>query len=224
MMRSRTSVSTAVSDWLSRDYGATVTVDNYSVADYVGYSPSGTLTRSTATALSTARRELAAGSVGDYALFGGGDTGSGSYYAVVDAYNTSLTRSTPTALSTARYGLAAGSVGDYALFGGGYAGSVSAVVDAYNTSLTRSTPTALSVARDSLAAGSVGNYALFGGGITGSASAVVDAYRPESSFATFKMPIGTTYNFGNGEQTATTQNVGARVPVNGYIKYKNGTI
>ena len=143
----------------------------------------------------------------------------------MDAYDTSLTRSTPTALSTARYVLAAGSVGDYVLFGGGYTVSeVSSVVDAYNTSLTRSTPTALSTARYNPAAGSVGNYALFGGGYTGSASAVVDAYRPESSFATFKMPIGTTYNFGDGEQTATTTTIAATVPVNGYIKYKNGTI
>ena len=46
-----------------------------------------------ATPLSAARCDLAATSVGDYALFGGGYTGS--YSAVVDAYNTSLTRSTP---------------------------------------------------------------------------------------------------------------------------------
>jgi len=83
----------------------------------------------TATKLSSARRNLAATSVGDYALFGGGY--DGSYSKVVDAYNTSLTRSTPTALSKARYNLAATSVGDYALFGGGDTGSYSKVVDAY---------------------------------------------------------------------------------------------
>ena len=47
-----------------------------------------------ATPLSAARYNLAATSVGNYALFGGGYTGS--YSNVVDAYNTSLTRSTPT--------------------------------------------------------------------------------------------------------------------------------
>ena len=87
------------------------------------------LTRTTPTALSKARYGLAATSVGDYALFGGGY--ASSYSNVVDAYNTSLTRSTPTALSKARSYLAATSVGDYALFGGGYTGSYSAVVDAY---------------------------------------------------------------------------------------------
>ena len=82
-----------------------------------------------ATPLSVARRYLAATSVGNYALFGGGD--ADSYSAVVNAYNTSLTMSTPTPLSQARRDLAATSVGDYALFGGGGATSRSAVVDAY---------------------------------------------------------------------------------------------
>jgi hypothetical protein len=100
----------------------------------------------TATALATGRWSFAAASVGDYALFGGGNDGS-NYINTVDAYNTSLTHSTPAALSTARRRLAAAAVGNYALFGGGYTGSASNVVDAYNTSLTRSTPTALSAAR-----------------------------------------------------------------------------
>jgi hypothetical protein len=82
-----------------------------------------------ATPLSTARSNLSATTVGDYALFGGGYTGS--YSSVVDAYNTSLTMSTPTALSAARRDLAATSVGDYALFGGGSSDSYSSVVDAY---------------------------------------------------------------------------------------------
>ena len=90
------------------------------------------LTRSTPTALSGARGNLAATTVGNYALFGGGYTGENK--STVDAYNTSLTRSTPTALSGGRRGLAATTVGDYALFGGGLGpiGSIaSSTVDAY---------------------------------------------------------------------------------------------
>jgi tRNA G37 N-methylase TrmD len=83
------------------------------------------LTRSTPTALSVDRYYLAATTVGNYALFGGGYSASN----VVDAYDTMLTRSTPTALSVGRFGLSATTVGDYALFGGGY--SASNVVDAY---------------------------------------------------------------------------------------------
>ena len=83
----------------------------------------------TATALSAARYDLAAASVGNYALFGGGYTGAVS--DVVDAYDTSLVRTAPTALSAARYALAAASVGNYALFGGGYTTTYSAVVDVY---------------------------------------------------------------------------------------------
>ena len=83
----------------------------------------------TATALSAARDYLATASVGNYALFGGGNTGAVS--AVVDAYDISLVRTTPTALSAARRFLAAASVGDYVLFGGGYTGTYSDVVDVY---------------------------------------------------------------------------------------------
>ena len=43
------------------------------------------LTRTSPTALSEARRNLAATSVGNYALFGGGDNGSGDR-STVDAY------------------------------------------------------------------------------------------------------------------------------------------
>ena len=75
------------------------------------------LTRTTPAALSVARYQLSAASVGNYALFAGGYTGSNS--DAVDTYNASLTRTTPTVLSAARAYLAATSVGNYALFGGG---------------------------------------------------------------------------------------------------------
>ena len=140
------------------DYVYSAVVDAYNTS----------LTRTTPTALSQARVSLAATSVGNYALFGGGSSSN-----VVDAYDQNLTRSTPTELSQARGILAATTVGDYALFGGGYGNDYSAIVDAYDQNLTRSTPTALSQARNYLATTSVGDYALFGGG---SSSNVVDAY------------------------------------------------
>ena len=143
-------------------------------------------TRSTPTSLSTARNKLAGASVGNYALFAGGDMDHGNYVSTVCAYNSSLAKSTPTELSTARYALAGASVGNYALFAGGYiSGSGrSSTVDAYNSSLTRSTPTELSTARQYLAGASVGNYALFAGGDISSGpsgniySSAVDAYIP----------------------------------------------
>ena len=105
---------------------------------------------------------LAATSVGNYALFGGG-YGS-SPISRVDAYDTSLTRTTLTVLSAARYDLTATTVGNYALFGGGYASKSMDTVDAYDNSLTRIIPTVLSAYRELPAATTVGNYALFGGG------------------------------------------------------------
>ena len=71
----------------------------------------------TVTPLSRDRYNLAATTVGDYALFGGGYDGDSSN--AVDAYDRSLTRSTPSPLSKARSLPAATTVGDYALFGGG---------------------------------------------------------------------------------------------------------
>ena len=79
------------------------------------------------TNLSQARESLAATSIGNYALFGGGYKS-----AVVDAYDTSLVRTTPTPLSKAKTYLAATSIGNYALFGGGYYSGISNVVDAYS--------------------------------------------------------------------------------------------
>ena len=134
----------------------------------------------TITALSTARRTLAAVHVGNYALFGGGQPPAGASN-VVDAYDVSLTRTKPTALSTARYALAATSVGKYALFGGGCEANDSAfsIVDVYDESLTCTTTNNLASPRDDLAAATVGDHALFaGGGKTGVqiAYSYVDAY------------------------------------------------
>ena len=81
-------------------YHAGTSVGNYALFGGGYYAPSAAtystvnaysnaLTRSTPTALSTARRYLAAASVGNYALFGGGRPDS----SAVDAYSTSLTLS-----------------------------------------------------------------------------------------------------------------------------------
>ena len=147
-------------------------VDTKGTASSAVYAYDTSLTKSIPTSLSVARRYLSATAVGNYALFGGGVSGTDNNIdkSTVDAYDTSLTNSIPTALSTARGSLAATTVGNYALFGGG---SSSSTVDAYNTSLTRTTQTALSTDRGNLAATTVGNYALFGGG---NFKNTVDAY------------------------------------------------
>lgn len=124
----------------------------------------------TAEKLSTSREKLAAVSIGNYALFGGGSY-LPSRYAIVDAYDKNLVRTIPTPLSVAREGLKAVKIGDYALFGGGeyettsngYPKSTSKV-DAYDKSLTLINPTAMSIGVYYYGATSVGDYALFGGG------------------------------------------------------------
>ena len=124
------------------------------------------------TNLNSGRNLLAAATIGNYALFAGGESPVSN---VVDAYDASLTRTIPTTLNTSRGYLAGTTIGNYALFGGG---EYSNVVDAYDTSLTHTTPTALSEKRKYLAATTISDYALFGGGCvnTNTPSAIVDVY------------------------------------------------
>ncbi len=128
-----------------------------------------------AAALSTARYDMRAATVGKYALFAGGYISKFIWgYVVsssVDAYNTSLTKSTPTELSCKRGGHAAASVGGYALFAGGASsrnwggnyGDIVSSVDAYDASLTRSAAHVMGAAVE-IGGVAVGNYALFAGG------------------------------------------------------------
>ena len=104
-------------------------------ANSVVASIDASLTKGTAASLSTARYDLAAMTLGDFALFGGGCTSSSSRSAVVDSYDTSLTMTVATSLSLAREYPQGIQVGDYGLFAGGNngssSGSYSAVVDVY---------------------------------------------------------------------------------------------
>jgi len=172
-------VTQAPTGTISITENGTVDVTDYAFAEVnVDYSTVNfnlpEFTRTAPTGLSQARSSLAATTVGNYALFGGGAYAN----STVDAYNILLTRTTPTALSEGRRTLAATTVGNYALFGGGYSSNYFSTVDAYNTSLTRTTPTELSIGRCDMAATTVGDYALFGGGAAYNTSNTtrVDAY------------------------------------------------
>ena len=132
----------------------------------------------TVTGLTASAQELAATTVGNYAIFAGGY--GGSYRNSVDIYDETLTHTQPSnLLTTATTNLAATTVGDYALFGGGQTAntSYSYNVEGYNTSLTHYSAETMYTARASLAATTVGNYALFAGGYSGDGNAsAVDSY------------------------------------------------
>lgn len=134
----------------------------------------------TITPLSEGRYSLAATSVGDYALFSGGQRSSSAVSSKVDAYDTSLTNSSAASMTSALYYHSATTVGDYALFGGGNNGSsYVGYVFTYNSSLTRGQAENFwgAMKKYRLAATSVGNYAIFGGGgAGGSYYGTVDAY------------------------------------------------
>lgn len=169
---------------------ATTTINNYALfgggyGNYSGststaqssvYSYDSSLTKSSITSLSVARYDLAATTVGDYALFAGG---SGS--SVVDVYDSSFTRNTIESLRYNRYGLVATTVGNYALFGGGVVTLDTLYMEAYDDSLTKIEIENLAVAREKgISAITVRNYALFAGGVCNTTlvtfSAIVESY------------------------------------------------
>lgn len=136
------------------------------------YAYNASLTRTNVSSLSGARQLPKGGSVGNYAVFAGGETyggGRGGETAVVDAYNSSLTRTTASSLSKARYLMGAATIGKYLIFAGGYlygseGNTANASIDCYDTSLTKISIETLSNARSSPAGATLGDYALFAGG------------------------------------------------------------
>ena len=149
------------------------------------------LTRTTATPLVDEIWACAGGSVGGYAVFGGGcDLNTDSSHiepiggtGVVQTYDSSLTSSRAEPLSCKRTGHSAATIGNHLLFAGGYnstTGKYLSTVESYDASLTRSTAVELSSAKNGLASATVGEYAMFAGGYKGNSDAAyvatVDAY------------------------------------------------
>ena len=165
------------------------------------------------------RSSLAATSVGNYALFGGGrsyvNTSSVTGRSNVDVYSIDLVYSTPTSLDKTEY-FTAVSIGNYALFGGGGSSTPYNTVNTYTSNLVKGTASKLSTARNQMAATSVGNYALFGGGIYGSVGEdVVDTYTSDlvkgtaSKLSKYRYnlaatSIGNYALFGGGASAKTT--------------------
>jgi hypothetical protein len=115
--------------------------------------------------LSIARTWLAAASVKDLVLFGGGGSHDGANaFDRVDIFNATSGIWTTSSLSVARNELVAASVKDLVLFGGGYNGTYLQTVDIYNATSGIWTTASLSVAGNDLAATSVKDLVLFGGG------------------------------------------------------------
>ena len=112
-----------------------------------------TLTRSSVTSLSKATIDVAAGTVGDNAVFGGDQ--------LVNAYNVNLVRTIPVGFSVPHIGPAVTDVGNHLLFAGGGT-TVNGVeqnkaeVEAYDQQLTHSVITSLSANRRDLVAISLG--------------------------------------------------------------------
>ena len=132
------------------------------------------LTKVTASDLDYYRSQLAATSVGSYALFACGYTtfkygGPTTYYKYLEAYSNTLTHQNTSAMSQERSMLAATTLNNYAIFAGGADGTsvgLSKVVDACDNVLSTRIVGNLATNRCGLAGTTVGNYAIFAGGHT----------------------------------------------------------
>ena len=160
--------------------GHTATVDRWDCAASAWATAPG--------ALSEARTHLAATSVGDVALFGGGFSFYlPGFFATVDVWNATDGNWTVGNLSQSRRHLAAASAaGRWAVFGGGERmrpNNESAVVDVFDVVAGTWTATQLSQARTKLAAAAAGSVVFFAGGTTDALgeSGVVDIYDAATS-------------------------------------------
>lgn len=117
------------------------------------------------------RQNLGATTIGNYAIFAGGDYRFSTFYSTVDVYDKNLVKITsPTPLTKAKTWLhtACASNKDYALVGPGMTSSSACtnVVDAYNKDLVKTLPTQTQEAKRMIFAGGLGNYIIMGGGNT----------------------------------------------------------
>jgi len=160
------------------------------------------LIHTTAT-VSQARADLAATTVGNKALFGGGYTYMGStsaYYDCVDIYDADTGQWTMAQLSHPRGSLAATSVGTKAMFAGGWRPFCD-TVDIYDAATNTWSVDHLSLGREELAAASAGGKALFAGGYYHDGQRqytdLVDIYNGEAgTWSTARLSQGRCYLVG----------------------------
>lgn len=134
--------------------------------------------------LSQGRSQLAATSVGFYALFAGGRAANQGYSDVVDIFNGRTNRWSNATLSEKRMMLAATTVRGKAIFAGGRTeAGASDVVDIFHFLNSSWTTAKLSVGRWLLTATTIGDVALFAGGYLNltTFSDVVDVYNATSN-------------------------------------------
>lgn len=117
--------------------------------------------------LSMAFYGMGATTLGDYAIFAGGNGSTSNYNSVVQVYDKNLVRTTANNLNTGRAYLDATTAGGYALFGAGATSSgdsATKVIDVYNeASFTHSTLNDDEY-RCRYGAATAGNLAIFAGG------------------------------------------------------------
>lgn len=185
-----------------------------------------TLTKATPSSLSVARNWMASGTVGDYALFVGGETGTNSASNVAEAYDKNLNK-----LSAANYTwtvrkASAASLGSYLFVAGGMgAANHYNIARYYDSNLVIHDTGALFHLSINGSAASAGEYAYFYGGHQGNSYwGEFDVYHLPNKVTVYP---GTKYKLGSmaNEVTASSmQTITTEAPISGYIKIKNANL
>lgn len=142
---------------------------------YQVYAISNSLVQTTAAEMYTRRSNMASTTLGDYAVFHGGNQYDYAPEGTIDYYNSSLTHTynpyyRSNVSNYCRASHMAGRIGNYALFAGGYNDSwnTSKSVEVINTSLTYSSTTDLVDEQCVGSSVTIGGHVIFAGGTGGS--------------------------------------------------------
>lgn len=185
-----------------------------------------TLTKATPSSLSVARNWMASGTVGDYALFVGGEVGANSASNVAEAYDKNLNK-----LSAANYTwgvrkASAASLGSYLFVAGGMGNAnYYNIARYYDSNLVLHETGPLSRLSINGVAASAGEYAYYYGGYQGNSYWwELDVYHLPNKVTVYP---GTKYKLGSmaNEVTASSmQTITTEAPISGYIKIKNANL
>lgn len=167
--------------------------------------------------------EIAAGSVGNQAVFAGGRMTQSSTTSIT-VYNSNLTKvSTGASLSVSRCQMSSANAGNYLLFAGGRTianvatTAYNKTVDAYNSSMTRHV-LELSTIRDKMCSGTLDNVAYFIGGYIPASTTTLDTIESFDASLTRKLEAVV---LPESRGAASAANAGNYLLVAGGQKYYN---
>jgi len=174
--------------------------------------------------IGTARSNMASTTVGNYAIFAGGTTGSSSKKVTTVSASDLIADNSTLTLDTARSHPVGVSFNNYAMIAGGTSGAllypIQTGIEIYNSSLVKQSTINMDVRRAALAGGVVGSYAVFSGGSNNTTSQN-DLYKIEAFDTSFVKVSTTIDNLNKDSDYYGTEGLTA-VSSGNYIVFAGG--